>query len=210
MIDNFKLIKPLFYFNEANKMFFHCQIMTRNKDHKDDNIKERLISTYIIRSREQLDVLKEEIVQLCEHHKARAYISVAGKDFNTVNKLMLCKLAGYNLNDDLGINPQKILDSAIGCTNSREHRWIVDVDNISQAKDILLWLDCYFNIVYHDEESRCEYLYATIPTKSGIHYITKPFNSQEFNKAFPNVDIHKNNLTVLYIPKSLDNEINKK
>lgn len=27
MIDNFELIKPLFYFNEANNMFFHCQIV---------------------------------------------------------------------------------------------------------------------------------------------------------------------------------------
>lgn len=33
MIDNFDLIKPLFYFNEANNMFFHCQIVCRTKDH---------------------------------------------------------------------------------------------------------------------------------------------------------------------------------
>lgn len=28
MIDNFELIKPLFYFNEANNMFFHCAMLS--------------------------------------------------------------------------------------------------------------------------------------------------------------------------------------
>lgn len=40
MIDNFELIKPLFYFNEANDMFFHCQIVQRAKDHKPNKVKE--------------------------------------------------------------------------------------------------------------------------------------------------------------------------
>lgn len=55
MIDNFELIKPLFYFNEANNMFFHCQIVRRAKDHKPDKVKEGAIKTYFIRSREHFD-----------------------------------------------------------------------------------------------------------------------------------------------------------
>lgn len=55
MIDNFELIKPLFYFNEANNMFFHCQIVRRAKDHKPDKVKEGAIKTYFIRSREHLE-----------------------------------------------------------------------------------------------------------------------------------------------------------
>lgn len=39
MIDNFELIKSLFYFNEANNMFFHLQIVQRAKDHKGENKK---------------------------------------------------------------------------------------------------------------------------------------------------------------------------
>lgn len=34
MINNIKLILPHFYFNEANNMFMHCQIVQRAKDHK--------------------------------------------------------------------------------------------------------------------------------------------------------------------------------
>jgi hypothetical protein len=44
-----------------------------------------------------------------------------------------------------------------------------------------------------------------VPTKNGIHLITNPFNLNAFKFGFPNIDVHKNNPTILYIPKSLDN-----
>ena len=74
MIDNFELIKSLFYFNEANNMFFHLQIVQRAKDHKGESkkVKESAIKTYFIRSREHLDRVKEEVVFLCEYYGARA------------------------------------------------------------------------------------------------------------------------------------------
>ena len=61
MVDNFELIKSMFYFNEANDMFFHLQIVQRAKDHKGENMKVRegAIKTYFIRSREHLDRVRE-------------------------------------------------------------------------------------------------------------------------------------------------------
>lgn len=76
MIDNFEIIKPLFYFNEGNDMFFHCQILRRGKDHPELPAANKLIQSWLVRSREQLDKLKDEIVFLCEHYKARAYINL--------------------------------------------------------------------------------------------------------------------------------------
>lgn len=40
MINNIKLILPHFYFNEANDMFMHCQIVQRAKDHKGERVRE--------------------------------------------------------------------------------------------------------------------------------------------------------------------------
>ena len=31
-VDNFELIKPLFFFSEGNNIFFHCQLIRRAKD----------------------------------------------------------------------------------------------------------------------------------------------------------------------------------
>jgi hypothetical protein len=43
----------------------------------------------------------------------------------------------------------------------------------------------------------------TIPTKSGYHLITHRFNTQEFSKHYPDIDIQKKNPTLLYLPDSL-------
>jgi len=47
-------------------------------------------------------------------------------------------------------------------------------------------------------------IYTQIPTKNGYHIITKPFNLKQFKDKYPDIDVHKNNPTILYIPKSLD------
>lgn len=72
-INNFEEIKKFFYFNEANNMFFHCQIVQRAKDHKGEKVREGTIKTYFIRSREHLEKVMPEIVLLCEHYKARGW-----------------------------------------------------------------------------------------------------------------------------------------
>lgn len=208
MIDNFELIKNLFYFNEANDMFFHLQIVQRAKDHKGENkkVKESAIKTYFIRSREHLDRVKEEVIFLCEHYGARAYINVAGKDFSALQNLMLAKLAEYNLNGTVR-DPRRILNSAAGELKSRCPRWVVDIDDVSIKDKVLEWLDNYFKVREHSvaNDRYSIYLYAEVPTKSGIHLVSQPFNLKEFHDTFPDVDVHKNSMgTVLYIPNSLN------
>jgi len=38
-----------------------------------------------------------------------------------------------------------------------------------------------------------------IKTRSGVHIICRPFNLQKFKEEFPEVDVHKDNPTILYI-----------
>ena len=205
MIDNFELIKSMFYFNEANNMFFHCQIVQRAKDHKPNKVKEGAINTYLIKSREHLDRLKDEIILLCEHYGARAYINVAGKDFDTVNKSMLAILANAVCSKSISaMNPVRILNRCIGVEKSRMPRWIIDIDDLSIKDSILEWLDKENDNSDH-RNGRYLYVRAEIPTVQGCHLITTPFNTKAFSEAFPNVDVHKNSMgTLLYYTKSLE------
>lgn len=206
MIDNFELIKSMFYFNEANDMFFHCQIVQRAKDHKGEKVREGAIKTYFIRSAEHLMRVKDEIILLCEHYKARAYINIAGKDFSALQSLMLVKLAS-DIHQGLVRNPRKCLNSAAGELKSRNPKWVVDIDDVSIKDKVLEWLDNYFKVREHSvaNDRYSIYLYAEVPTKSGIHLISQPFNLKEFHDTFPDVDVHKNSMgTVLYIPNSLN------
>ena len=212
MIDNFDIIKPLFYFNESNNMFFYLQIIRRGKDHPDLPASNKLIQSWTIRSREQLDKMKYEIIFLCEHYKARAYINVAGKDFDKLNTLLLKKLAD-NIHTGNIVNPWHVYQSACGELTSRCKKWIVDIDTHDcQAKNEILeeldqiWLDTYPESQQYINDGRRDraYMIAEIPTLNGCHIITKPFNLQKFKERFSNIDVHKNNPTILYIPNSLE------
>lgn len=202
MINNFELIKPMFYFNETNNMFFHCQIVQRAKDHKPNKVNEEAIKTYFIRSREHLDRIKDEIILLCEHYGARAYINVSGKDFDAMQKLMLMKLA-RNVTENIVQNPRKILNSAAGELKSEIPEWIIDIDDLSLKDSIIKWLDKENNNI---DLRNGRYLYVKeIPTVQGCHLITHPFNTKTFSESFPDVDVHKNSMgTLLYYPKSLE------
>ena len=216
MVNNFEQIKSMFYFNEGDNMFFHCQIVSRAKDHKGENkkVKEGAIKTYFIRSREHLDSLKDEIILLCEHYGARAYINVAGKDFKSLQTLMLLKLAN-DIHQGVVRNPRKCLNSAAGELKSRIPKWIVDIDDISLKDSIKDRLFELYAQAYSSKGTNISVetikavshlnIFAEIPTKNGLHLIVRPFNTKVFNEFFPNVDIHKNSMgTLLYCPASLD------
>ena len=198
MIDNFELIEPLFYFNEANDMFFFLQIVTRAKDYKGEEkkVKEKTIKTYFVTSREHLKSIKDEITMLCEHYGARAYINVSGKGFYKFQRDMLCELAEYNVTDTI-VNPFRMVNRIAGACKSRTSRWVIDIDDASLEGLILEWLTNYFGDGH--------YLWATIPTVQGKHLITRPFNLKQFQETFPDVDVHKNSMgTLLYYPNSLE------
>ena len=202
MIDNFELIEPLFYFNEANDMFFFLQIVARAKDHKGEEkkVKEKAIKTYFVISREHLKSIKDEVIMLCEHYGARAYINVSGKDFYKLQRDMLCKLAEYNVTDTI-VNPFRMVNRIAGACKSRAPRWVIDIDDTSLEGSILEWLTNYFGGEH--------YLWATIPTVQGKHLITRPFNLKQFQETFPDVDVHKNSMgTLLYFPNSIKHETN--
>ena len=216
MIDNFELIKSMFYFKEASGMFFHCQIVQRAKDHKGEKVSKGAIKTYFIESAEHLMRVKDEIILLCEHYKARAYINITGKEFSALQSLMLVKLAN-NIHQGLMRNPRKCLNSAAGELKSRIPKWIVDVDDVSLKDSIReklfklyseAWKRKGTNIsVETIKEIENNYIYAEVPTKQGVHLIVRPFNTKAFNESFPNVDVHKNSMgTMLYYPNSLDNK----
>ncbi len=206
MINNIKLILPHFYFNEANNMFMHCQIVQRAKDHKGERVREGAIKTYFIRSREHLERLMPEIILLCEHYGARAYINIAGKDFDALQKLMLKKLCDDVCQNNVK-NPRKCLNSAAGELKSRCPKWIIDIDG---GEHLEMAVRNFLKARPFPDHKSESYIYGKIPTVNGCHLIIKPFNLEEFNKMFPDIDVHKNSMgTLLYYPNSLTTNENK-
>lgn len=90
----------------------------------------------------------------------------------------------------------KSYDKACGQSSNEttNKKWIIDID----VKEH--W---YLNtIVGHINELLEEdrKILVVIPSKSGWHIITNPFRLDKFKELHPNLDVHKDNPTNLYIP----------
>ena len=133
-------------------------------------------------------------------HGARAYINVTTKAMADLGKLALFRLSERVYNGDFK-KIYKIFNSAAGELKGLNSRFLIDIDDHCSKQEVLDWLDHYFET---SSDNR-HYLFAEVPTKNGVHLITNPFNLNSFKFGFPNIDVHKNNPTILYIPKSLDN-----
>jgi hypothetical protein len=199
MIDNLDIVKTLLNFNNSGDFYF-LLILKRKKDQpegeRDNHQSVRTIKTYCIDSVEYLDKRYDEIKQLCEMFKARAYIHVQKQNHNDVSLEMMMSLAERIKN---GVKNQKgLFDSVVGQIKTQEKRWIIDVD----TKDKQFLRDITMDLI--EIQPIGDKVEKVIPTKNGFHLITGKFNVLEFKKLYLDVEIHKKNPTLLFLPSSLE------
>ena len=198
MIDNIELIKPLLNFeNEGD--FYMLYVFKRKKDQpegeRDNHQSVRTIKTYCVDSVGYLEKRYDEIKQLCEMFKARAYIHVQKQNHKDVSLEMMVSLAERIRN---GQNIQKgLFDSVVGQIKTYEKRWVCDIDN--KDDNYLLNVMRVINSCKPEGNK----IYKTIPTKDGYHLITDRFDVMEFMKVFPEISVQKKNPTLLYLPSVL-------
>ena len=199
MIDNIEQIKQLLSFeNEGD--FYMLYVFKRKKDQpegeRDNHQSVRTIKTYCVDSIEYLDKRYDEIKQLCEMFKARAYIHVQKQNHKDVSLEMMMSLAERIKN---GQHIQKgLFDSVVGQIKTHEKKWIVDVDTKDEVE--LNAVKFAINKFCRPEGDKVE---AVIPTKNGYHLITEKFDVMEFAKHFPEISVQKKNPTLLFLPESL-------
>lgn len=199
MIDNIELIKDLLNFeNEGD--FYMLYVFKRKKDQpegeRDNHQSVRTIKTYCVESIEYLEKRYDEIKQLCEMFKARAYIHVQKQNHKDVAMNMITEIVKRIQSGQ--INQQHVFDSVVGQIKTQEKRWIVDLD-VKGGEWLYNVEECINNC--RPEGEKVE---MVIPTKSGYHLITKRFDVMEFKKHYPDLDIQKKNPTLLYYPDSLE------
>jgi len=203
MINNIELIKPLLNFSNVGD-FYMLYVFKRKKDQpegeRDNHQSVRTIKTYCIENIDHLERRWDEIIQLCEMFKARAYIHIQKQNHFDVSLNMMVALAKRI--QDGNHNQKGLFDSVVGQIKTQEKRWIVDIDmkSIEAVQKISILIN---NLRPVGEKTE-----AVIPTKNGYHLITKRFDVMEFNKYMSLQgdvpDIQKKNPTLLYYPNSLD------
>lgn len=199
MVNNIELIKPLLNYENKGD-FYMLYVFKRKKDQpegeRDNHQSVRTIKTYCIESIDHLERRYDEIIQLCEMFKARAYIHVQKQNHFDVSLNMMAALAQKIQNGNH--NQKGLFDSVVGQIKTQEKRWIVDID----TKDgrTIFEIEAAINMSKPEGNK----IITTIPTKNGVHLITERFDSRSFGELYPDIDIQKKNPTLLYLPKSLE------
>jgi hypothetical protein len=134
--------------------------------------------------------------------KARAYIHVQKQNHFDVSLSMMVDLAQRIQNGNH--NQKGLFDSVVGQIKTQEKRWIVDIDTTSHHIQNMI-----INTIETIKPIGDSKIIAQIPTKNGIHLITKRFDSMEFDKQLKQrgeelPDIQRKNPTLLYYPNSLE------
>lgn len=178
--------------------YYVVELMRRGKDNPDMPAANYHFKNYYIYSWHDLEKYEEEIKNICNLLRLRAYCSVNYKLMSQVALDALAESARRIAAHDYK-KFYNIFESASGkFVDKGNNMWIVDVDDVDEHFPVGV-LTAYINNMESGYEQNVVY---TMPTKSGLHLITHPFNLQKFNegwnKALATVDVKKNHLTLLY------------
>jgi hypothetical protein len=192
MVDNFEQIKSLLQFDNDDQFYF-VQIIKRKKENKELGSNSHIVKFYYIKAAEDLDKNKEEMKLLAHFHNARVCINLNKRSFERTAFHTLKKITDQILNKDFK-SARKAYNSVCGMyAGEQDKTWIVDIDEKGRyANEVLKDLD--------EIQPVGDKLISIIETKNGVHLITKPFNLQKFKEWFPDIEVHKNNPTIIYIP----------
>lgn len=210
MTNNFQVIRD-FLENQFSRVsncehsakvdtFYNVVLIGRKKDNP---LVMNKVKSYTINTIYDLDDYQQEIITICDALKVRAYISVNYKSHKQVTLNAMVEYAN-DIAQDCFNSSRGIYDSSVAKFVDREKQlWIIDVDkDDSFDKSVDELTDLYIKTI----ESCKPYkkIVAVIPTKSGKHIITHPFDSSDFYlkigdlvKLGSNL-IKKNDMTLLY------------
>lgn len=196
-IDNFNAVAPWFDNLSDQGDFFFVQVIQRNKEKNNVGSSGYVIKDYHFFDKETFLSKKEEITTLCKAFNARAYFWINPRN---------CKEVQYEIIREaleaieLGTHKLfKCVSRALGrkrC-NKYKSKWILDFD----TRDWSL-INKYLDLVRKCRPNVNKILYY-VPTVNGIHVITLGFDLEQFKQELAiakldNIDIHKDNPTILY------------
>jgi hypothetical protein len=207
MVDNFKLISQLLDFSEQNTFYF-IQILKRRKENPEMKTGVAVIDNFYVYNDQDLEKLREKIVDRCSKHNARAYINLNRLDLEKVALFTMKQMMDYIILGDFKAVKNAYATACGSHHSEKSKRWVIDIDAefLERKEEIYKIVD-----ELHKEIPKTNYkILAEVPTKSGVHIITNPFNMEKFRKIVMEratspedpilkMDVQKNSPTVLYI-----------
>lgn len=188
IIDNFELLSELYRNNvhaPKSDSFIFGQIMVRKKDgSRFSRSNNKIIRDIIFDTPEDFHEKKEEVITLATSVGARVYINPNPRFYSEI----AISMAGVCL-DHIRNGSQRAVrgafSTACGKYKTPRSMWIIDVDDGEALSSVESYIPDHYE-------------YTIVPTVNGHHILVQGFDVRELRTTFPDMDIHKNNPTLLY------------
>lgn len=203
VVDNWQYLRSKLDFSDPDKFYF-IELMQRKKDNPDFPSNNRMVKCYFVYSMQYYDAIESEVKKLSDCTGARVYILLNRRSYKKCLLNVLKDAAQIAIDNNYEHLP-KLVSSVCGKYSDESNKnWIIDIDyanwndleynaiNKGGLRQLELFID---SLEPHSEISKVKF---RVPTLHGVHIITSPFNCHEFNKVYSNIDIHKDNPTLLY------------
>lgn len=191
MVNNFSKAKLFLQFDDPNTYYF-LQIIKRRKDNPEMDNHSKIIKDIYIYSLEQFESMEDKIINLCCKNNARAYLRLNKRCAKKTGFQVLKRITELIISEDYKAIPNVYASISGEFHADEDKKWIVDIDNTNEYDNIIK--------LVHDlqTETGREPLTECFPTKDGMHIVTRPFNLQQFKGVYSDVDVHKDNMIILY------------
>jgi len=193
-INNFAQLREMLNFTDKNDFYF-IQVLRRKKENPELGSNSYVVKTYYIKSKEQLDKDMAEMILLADFQNARVYINLNKRNFKKCSLQTARLILDQMCNEDY-ISAPKAFNTVCGrFSDEEDKKWVIDYDekDLDKLKEVENFINDLQPVVKNK-------IYCQVKTKNGYHLITSPFNLQEFKIKYPDIDVHKQNPTILYMP----------
>lgn len=180
VLDNFDKLQNILQF--ADNSYYKFSVLLRNKDNAEiKNAKQYVIKSWLCSSFEQINTLKNEMINICRAFNGRLYVNLdRGSTIKTlleIKKYIDTQIEQYIFSENKIINPKIIyraFESNTDIDKSKDNKkWLIDIDK----KDLLLFTKV-------KEVLPEQYFEEIFETKNGYHLIYKrKFNVSEYLKS---------------------------
>lgn len=195
-IDNFSHIEKLLTFTSEDDYYF-VQIIKRRKDNPSMGKGTATIKEYYIDNIDYYNQKKKDIIELCNKYNARATIRLNKRSFKKTAHKMLIDIAQKIEQEQYKAVRNSFASMAGKYADDEDKKWIVDLDDIYALAPNIKGIE---NVINKSEPLNKKKLIACIPSKTGVHLITRPFDMRQLKTDIPELEIKKDSPTNLYIP----------
>lgn len=202
MINNFEQIRNLLTFPNENSFYF-LEILKRRKENPEMERHAKLIRDYYLYSLADFDKVKDGVIELCNEHNARAYFRLNLRDSKKIAHQYLKRIAELLITEDYKAIPKCYASVTGEFHHDPDKKWLIDIDG--SGEDLQWKLNDVCLLIDQITEGNPDTIIVRIPTKNGLHLIVRPFRLDVFkekikNAGWEDIDIHKDNPTILYMP----------